>query len=220
VLCWVDYKVSSVLRELSSKIRSKILKVILKVFMSNEINNLYKFGNFKFDTKKGKLWRENELILISPKATELLALLLEKKGEFIDKQEIFETVWKDTFVEDGVLTQNIYTLRKALGNDADGLPIIENKTRLGYRITVPIVCEGETGGHADTEISAQSTEVYDNNSVQQAPFPASPRLRVAVPVLTLLAITIFQQSSTFIFANQLANRLNPLNLRNSQTLAI
>lgn len=86
------------------------------------------------------------MILLSPKATELLALLLEQKGKFVSKEEIFEKVWAGTFVEDGVLTQNIYTLRKALGNDEDGKPLIENKTRLGYRVTVPIVkTSGELG---------------------------------------------------------------------------
>ena len=106
--------------------------------MSNEVNSLYKFGNFRFDGRRQKLWQNDELILLSPKATELLALLLKQNGEFISKEEIFEAVWADTFVEDGVLTQNIYTLRKALGNDESGLPLIENKTRLGYRIVAPV----------------------------------------------------------------------------------
>ena len=126
------------MRCLSSKIRSKILKEILKAIMSNEMNNLYEFGEFRFDGERGKLWRNDELILLSPKASELLMLLLEKKGEFVSKEEIFSKIWEGTFVEDGVLTQNIYTLRKVLGNDADGQPLIENKTRLGYRITVSI----------------------------------------------------------------------------------
>ena len=79
--------------------------------MNNEMNNLYEFGEFRFDSKKQKLWRESNLVLLSPKASELLELLLEKKGEYISKEEIFEKVWAGTFVEDGVLTQNIYTLR-------------------------------------------------------------------------------------------------------------
>jgi DNA-binding winged helix-turn-helix (wHTH) protein len=171
---------------LSSKVRSKIIKKILKAIMSNEINSLYEFGGFKFDCKKGKLWKNNELIMLSPKATELLVLLLEKKGEFVDKQEIFETVWKDTFVEDGVLTQNIYTLRKALGNDADGLPIIENKTRLGYRITVAVFCDAEMRKERD----AESQAVVENEKISQKK-TASPRRRVAVSVITaLIAIAI------------------------------
>jgi len=83
--------------------------------MSNEINNLYEFGNFRFDGATRKLWQDKELILLSPKVSKLLKVLLERQGEFVSKQEIFDSVWADTFVEDGVLTQNIYTLRKTLG---------------------------------------------------------------------------------------------------------
>ncbi len=193
---------------MSSKIRSKILKVIIKAPMRNEINNLYEFAEFKFDGNKQKLWKNNDLILLSPKATELLALLLEKKGEFVDKQEIFETVWKDTFVEDGVLTQNIYTLRKALGNDADGLPIIENKTRLGYRIAIPIfsdtvLLDAETArrgdaGKDDAETRRQgdtknkNAELSDLNPTKIAnkKIPASLRRRVSVSFLIAASIFI------------------------------
>lgn len=105
--------------------------------MDNEINNLYTFGEFRFDGETHRLWRDEELILLSPKASELLELLLER-GDFVSKQEIFDSVWAGTHVEDGVLTQNIYTLRKALGNDENNCSLIENKTRLGYRIIVPV----------------------------------------------------------------------------------
>lgn len=106
--------------------------------MPNKVNELYEFGNFRFDCGKNRLWQNEEIILLSPKASELLKLLLKQNGEFVLKEEIFEEIWADTFVEDGVLTQNIYTLRKILGKDENGNPLIENRSRLGYRITVPI----------------------------------------------------------------------------------
>ena len=147
--------------------------------MMNEFNNLYEFADCRFDGKKGKLWRNNELILLSPKASELLNLLLEKNGEFVSKEEIFENVWKDTFVEDGVLTQNIYTLRKALGNDADGLPIIENKTRLGYRVIVPInLVENSNGIH----LSQTAAPTVSENK------PTSKKNRKSILIFVSLAI--------------------------------
>ncbi len=130
--------------------------------MRNEFNNLYEFAEFRFDGKKGKLWRDSEQILLSPKAIELLTLLLEKQGMFVSKEEIFETVWKNTFVEDGVLTQNIYTLRKALGKDAGGEHLIENKTRLGYRIIVPINKIEQTNGNLPaTSATPQNESNYE-----------------------------------------------------------
>ena len=109
--------------------------------MNGENNQIYNFLNFRFDRKKMKLWRADELITLPLKALELLMLLLEREGEFVTKQEIFEKLWNETFVEDGVLTQNIYTLRKTLGNDSEGLSVIENKKGFGYRITAPIRIE-------------------------------------------------------------------------------
>ncbi|MEZ5421624.1 MAG: winged helix-turn-helix domain-containing protein, partial [Pyrinomonadaceae bacterium] len=106
--------------------------------MSNEVNTLYEFANFRFDCIKHRLWRDDELVPLSPKASGLLKLLLERNGEFVPKEDIFADVWAGTFVEDGVLTQNIYVLRKILGKSPSGEQIIENKTRFGYRISVPI----------------------------------------------------------------------------------
>lgn len=103
-----------------------------------EIKDLYEFGSFRFDLKNNTLWRESELVSLPPKALELLKLLLQRQGEIVSKQEIFDTVWAGTFVEDGVLTQNIYTLRQALGTESNGKQIIENIARRGYRFTVPV----------------------------------------------------------------------------------
>ncbi|HTH37462.1 MAG TPA: winged helix-turn-helix domain-containing protein [Pyrinomonadaceae bacterium] len=101
--------------------------------MSNAVNTLYEFGSFRLDTVSGTLWRGSDVISLSPKSAELLKLLLEREGRVVSKQEIFDTVWADTFVEDGVLTQNIYTLRNAIGRDDDGRQFIETVPRRGYR---------------------------------------------------------------------------------------
>ncbi|MBI3652401.1 MAG: PD40 domain-containing protein [Acidobacteria bacterium] len=130
--------------------------------MAGEINNLYQFGEFRFDGGKQKLYRQDELILLSPKAAELLHLLLERQGEFVSKEEIFARVWADTFVEDGVLTQNIYTLRKILGSDSDKQPLIENRTRRGYRITVPVrLVEKDTNQIAKAKTNGSQEPLED-----------------------------------------------------------
>lgn len=101
--------------------------------MSNGVNSLYEFSGFRLDGETGTLWRGRDVISLSPKAAELLKLLIEHKGEIVSKQDIFDTVWADTFVEDGVLTQNVYTLRNALGRDENGRQFIETVPRRGYR---------------------------------------------------------------------------------------
>jgi DNA-binding winged helix-turn-helix (wHTH) protein/Tol biopolymer transport system component len=151
--------------------------------MDNGFNHLYEFADCRFDGKKGKLWRNNELVLLSPKASELLNLLLERNGEYVSKEEIFEKVWADTFVEDGVLTQNIYTLRKAIGTDADGKTIIENKTRLGYRISAPIFVK-------DEQKRRRREEETKNDDAKKRRFSISPFLLFSISLL-LLSIAAF-----------------------------
>ncbi len=101
--------------------------------MSNGVNNLYEFGSFRLDCDTRTLWRDSDVVSLSPKALELLTLLIEHRGEVVSKQDIFDSVWSDTFVEDGVLTQNIYTLRNTLGRDENGKQFIETIPRRGYR---------------------------------------------------------------------------------------
>lgn len=101
--------------------------------MSSDINSFYEFLEYRLDAENCHLWRDGELVPLSPKALELLCLLVSHKGEVVPKQKIFDTVWSGTFVEEGVLTQNIYILRQTLGNE-----VIENIARRGYRFTVPV----------------------------------------------------------------------------------
>ena len=107
--------------------------------MSNGLNNLYEFGDFRFDGETNTLRRGAALVALSPKASELLKLLVERGGEIVSKREIFDKIWAETFVEDGVLTQNIYTLRQVLGTNANGGQYIENVARRGYLFAAPIV---------------------------------------------------------------------------------
>lgn len=155
--------------------------------MGNDFSSLYKFGSFRFDAKSNTLWRENEIVALPPKALELLKLLIERKGDVVSKQEIFDTVWAETFVEEGVLTQNIYTLRQTLGTSENGKPIIENLARRGYRLTVPVACEerlgeGARGRPNQTSLNSKKNA---NSLLPQSPF--APR-RLAVSLLVLLGI--------------------------------
>lgn len=137
---------------MSSTPGSKSSQKVLNAAMANRENNLYAFGGLRFDAASGEIVRNNESIALSPKQTALLRLLLDAGGDFVSKDQIFATVWADAFVEDGVLTQNIYKLRKALGNRSDGHPIIENKARFGYRVTVPVDRSGDDQKKPSTEV--------------------------------------------------------------------
>lgn len=94
---------------------------------------LFEFGEFTLDAEKKILRRANgEIVSLPLKAVELLCVLIENPGEVVAKENLMRRVWKDSFVEESVLTQNVYLLRKTLETKSDGKDLIKNIPRRGY----------------------------------------------------------------------------------------
>ena len=91
---------------------------------------LYEFGPFRLEPAERKLSRNNEPLVLAPKAFDTLLVLVRNSGHLLEKDELIRALWPDSFVEEGNLTNNISLLRKALGDDA---PYIETVPKLGYR---------------------------------------------------------------------------------------
>ena len=71
---------------------------------------------------------------LKAKAVDTLLLLIQHNGEVIEKDELMNLLWPDSFVEEANLTQNIYMLRKALGEGQ----FIETIPRRGYRFAAEV----------------------------------------------------------------------------------
>ncbi len=94
----------------------------------------YVFGPFRFDPAERQLWRDNELVPLTPKAFDTLQALIARAGRAVRKDELMATVWPDTNVGDATLAQNIFALRKALGDPG----AIETVPKFGYRFTLAV----------------------------------------------------------------------------------
>jgi DNA-binding winged helix-turn-helix (wHTH) protein/TolB-like protein/Tfp pilus assembly protein PilF len=97
-----------------------------------------RFGAFEVNVGERVLLEGGRPVPLTPKALETLLVLLRHHGHVVSKADLLKTVWPDTFVEEGVLAQNILTLRKALGNP----DWIENVPKRGYRFTAAVKPEG------------------------------------------------------------------------------
>jgi DNA-binding winged helix-turn-helix (wHTH) protein/TolB-like protein/Tfp pilus assembly protein PilF len=102
--------------------------------MSQEIKRSYEFGPFRIDTVNRLLLRGGEPVPLKAKAVETLLVLVESKGQVLEKDDLMQALWPDSFVEEANLTQNIYMLRKALGDNS----YIETVPRRGYRFTAQV----------------------------------------------------------------------------------
>ena len=93
----------------------------------------YEFGRFRVDVVERTLLYDGREIPLTQKAFDLLLTLVERGGQIASKDELLSKVWPNQFVDEGNLTQNIYTLRKVLGETEGGRQYIETVPRRGYR---------------------------------------------------------------------------------------
>ncbi|HYJ87475.1 MAG TPA: tetratricopeptide repeat protein [Pyrinomonadaceae bacterium] len=106
--------------------------------MSRQVRHLYEFGPFRLDPDKPCLWRDGELVSLTPKAVETLLVLVQQSGKLVEREQLMNAIWPDTFVEDGNLNFNVSVLRKALGTDAAGEQYIQTVPRHGYRFNANV----------------------------------------------------------------------------------
>ncbi|MDX2182078.1 MAG: alpha/beta fold hydrolase [Bryobacteraceae bacterium] len=108
---------------------------------------VYSFGPFRLNPVERQLIRNGRPVAITPKALELLTLLVENQGHVLSKDELMKRVWADAFVEESNLVQNISVLRRLLGQTAAG-EFIETVPRFGYRWVAAVESNGETPSQA------------------------------------------------------------------------
>ncbi|MGO9119799.1 MAG: winged helix-turn-helix domain-containing protein, partial [Desulfomonilaceae bacterium] len=99
---------------------------------------LYEFGPFRVDPDKQVLLRENQPVALTPKAFETLLILVRHSREVLSKDELMKAVWPDAFVEEANLSQNIFVLRKALGDTPEDRRYIVTLPGRGYRFTAQV----------------------------------------------------------------------------------
>lgn len=106
--------------------------------MSYNLKYLYEFGPFRLDAYERILLRGGETVALTPKAFDLLFVLVERHGHLLEKEELLKLVWPDTFVEEANVSYNISIVRKALGDGENGLKYIETIPRRGYRFVAGV----------------------------------------------------------------------------------
>ncbi len=100
--------------------------------------HLFDFDSFRVDAQKRLLTRAGEVLPLTPKAFDTLLALVENRGRVIEKDELMQSVWPDTIVEESALSRNIYLLRKALGESPDEHRFIVTVPGRGYRFVAEV----------------------------------------------------------------------------------
>lgn len=94
---------------------------------------VFHFGQFQLDPENRQFHKAGQPMHLSPKEFDILLYLLENSGRAVRREEFLTNLWRGVVVEESNLTQNIFLLRKALGET-----VIETVPRFGYRLAVPV----------------------------------------------------------------------------------
>jgi TolB-like protein/DNA-binding winged helix-turn-helix (wHTH) protein/Flp pilus assembly protein TadD len=159
--------------------------------MSSPHRHLYEFGPFILDPEQRRLSRDEGLISVPPKGMDILIFLVQHRGEVVTKDNLIQNVWPNTFVEEANLSQNVFLLRKALGEKAQENRYIATVPGRGYRFVASVQeMDSEAGASAEKEVpginpvleplpaAATSTPVFPGTSL--APPSGRPSHRTAI----------------------------------------
>jgi DNA-binding winged helix-turn-helix (wHTH) protein/TolB-like protein/Tfp pilus assembly protein PilF len=135
-------------------------------------SEIYAFGPYRLDARERILLLDGRTVALTPKALDTLIVLVRNHPKVVSKEELLQAVWPGTFVDEGVLAQNILTLRKALENPG----WIETVPRRGYRF------------------AAEVTAPVTREPVAQPPptprLPRFPAWRLAVAMLVIASVAV------------------------------
>lgn len=138
-----------------------------------ETKSLCEFDEFLADPVRRVLLRAGEPVPVTPKAMSILLVLLERPGEVVEKTELLERVWPGVVVTEANLTQNVFSLRKSLGEKATDTRYIQTIPGQGYSFA------GEVR-RVDRAVTGELPIFVDSQAPPATP-PASTETAVAAP---------------------------------------
>ena len=102
-------------------------------------DQIFEFGDFVLAPKERLLLCGGDPVPLTPKAFDMLVVLVRRSGHLVSKDDLLREVWPDTFVEEVNLTVNISALRKTLDRGRNGNGMIQTVPTRGYRFVAPVM---------------------------------------------------------------------------------
>jgi DNA-binding winged helix-turn-helix (wHTH) protein/Flp pilus assembly protein TadD len=164
--------------------------------MPSLTSNSYRFGAFTLDAQNRVLRNGTDAVPLTPKAFDVLLTLIQKPGTVLTKEELIQTVWPDSFVEESNLTQTIFVLRRALGETPEQRYIVTISGK-GYRFVPPVVAlDGSDQPNAGTEqpvtVAEPAISAVDHKRPRKIWMAALAALAVAA---TVTGVALHQRSN-------------------------
>jgi Tol biopolymer transport system component/DNA-binding winged helix-turn-helix (wHTH) protein len=136
------------------------------------VDKIYAFGPYVADPVTGTLRQDGAHVVLTQKSFEVLLVLIERRGQIVDKDVLLKLVWPDTIVEENNLARHISTLRKALNDTPPDHQYIVTVPGRGYRFVASV-----------QELSRSEAPPPKPASGREAPSPPAEVPAAQVPTL-------------------------------------
>ena len=111
--------------------------------MNQQTKHFYEFGFFRLDPAKRVLSMDGKPLPLTAKVFDTLLVLVERRGQVVEKGELMKLLWPDSFVEEANLTQNVSLLRKLLKESPNDHRYIVTVPGRGYRFVAEVSESGD-----------------------------------------------------------------------------
>ena len=151
--------------------------------MPQKSSRVARFGLFELDLSAGELRKSGVKLRLQGQPFQVLALLLERAGEVVTREELQQKLWpSDTFVDfDHSLNTAINKVREALGDSASSPRYVETLARRGYRFIAPVQAESPAAVPSGGEGHFCANIKLRQSAPRIAPRPLHPELEVPIP---------------------------------------
>lgn len=108
-------------------------------YKPQKTKGFYRFGEFEIEVEERCLRHGEKMVPLTPKEFEVLFFLIERSEKIVEKRDLLDAIWSDTFVEEATLARNISWLRKKLRKFSNGEKFIETIPKRGYRFVGEVI---------------------------------------------------------------------------------
>jgi len=126
----------------------------------------YHFDDVVVEPHLVRVLKRGQAMMLEPRAFDLLIYLIEHRDRVVEKQELFDQVWKGSFVTDNALTREVRNIRHAIGDAARTSRYVRTVQKHGYRFIADVIEERKPAPSAD---SAPSIAVLPFSNLSAAP---------------------------------------------------
>jgi len=132
---------------------------------------IYEFASRRLDPVRRQLTHGGKLVALFPRCFDALLLLVERRGELLDKDFLLRALWPDVVVDENSLAKVISDIRRALGETRD-LGCIETVPRRGYRFVAQVEVQrgvGSSPAASDRQVPIRSPRTEGVNALAVLP---------------------------------------------------